>query len=831
MEVLEETPRLAGLVESSTEEWQQPTSGFVAEEIELEDEPINAKNIQSSFDQIDQFYTEPVVPAVTDDQQNWEADNADNVEMVKEKEEMSEAGSGSESVRENENTNQSSKPNYSALLNLRGGRKRIIRPRKNQFDDKGVRLYCICSKPDVGEFMIACDYCQEWYHGSCIGVTQKIADKLPEYKCPPCVAYVEEILRDVDRLQQHMQPPAPNKQRSDRKRKDSLDSDWDNEEIQEKSTKSRRRSKSSTDLKTSSSKPSEKKKSVITAETKDKLRRSAQNYFESTLKTIFENAKVTKSVIKPIVDLDNPKEFAKLIEEELFSAHSVMKNGVLECGPMYSSKFRNIQYNLKDTKNGLLRKRLLTGEITPSKLVQMSPEELANEEVKLKAQEIRNRTLLESVKTNDDGLTALRKTHKGEIEIDLSKGQSLSDMKITEKVSTPFVPPPKIQTLDEILETMSGKKETAPIKRDSISSEIQVSTPIVVDEAILSTYDEEVRQSEFISQNESGEIELHSPTMSPIDPPENVVDEDAFIWSGRVSMAQVGKFNGYCRQIAGRYVGDAKTWEDVLPGQISIDGRIQTSRVSDYVIQQKGSTTKEVVIVEFKSTGAAEEDEGFATLFDYFESKDRCAVIGHHYVSIKDMYIFPLSPTKPLPPFLKELEIKNRIPEERSEKMLLGVIILVKHFFRESSQKHSTTSSHAAKHRNGGSVKGNGAVKSTLKARNVSPTVAPAVVSKPMVGIQNQVTFPPVIPPTPAILQPVNILAQLSMGLNGVGATTPAVGQGMGGIPSGTSSLEQLIATLSSVTQPTNTAQNGNTAQANLNAAQILNLLVANKGV
>ncbi|KAJ1557161.1 hypothetical protein HK096_008751, partial [Nowakowskiella sp. JEL0078] len=39
--------------------------------------------------------------------------------------------------------------------------KRTLRPRKNQFDEKGVRLYCLCSKPDVGKFMIACDFCKE----------------------------------------------------------------------------------------------------------------------------------------------------------------------------------------------------------------------------------------------------------------------------------------------------------------------------------------------------------------------------------------------------------------------------------------------------------------------------------------------------------------------------------------------------------------------------------------------------------------------------------------------------------------------------------------------
>ena len=33
--------------------------------------------------------------------------------------------------------------------------------------------YCICHGPDDGSFMIACDFCDEWFHGKCVGGHRK----------------------------------------------------------------------------------------------------------------------------------------------------------------------------------------------------------------------------------------------------------------------------------------------------------------------------------------------------------------------------------------------------------------------------------------------------------------------------------------------------------------------------------------------------------------------------------------------------------------------------------------------------------------------------------
>lgn len=50
--------------------------------------------------------------------------------------------------------------------------------------DKGT--YCVCKQPWGGHFMIQCDYCHEWYHGTCIDVTPSEALNIDKYKCRVC---------------------------------------------------------------------------------------------------------------------------------------------------------------------------------------------------------------------------------------------------------------------------------------------------------------------------------------------------------------------------------------------------------------------------------------------------------------------------------------------------------------------------------------------------------------------------------------------------------------------------------------------------------------------
>ncbi|XP_063073185.1 lysine-specific demethylase 7A [Engraulis encrasicolus] len=48
-------------------------------------------------------------------------------------------------------------------------------------------LYCVCRQPyDVSRFMIECDICKDWFHGSCVQVEEHHAADIDVYHCPNC---------------------------------------------------------------------------------------------------------------------------------------------------------------------------------------------------------------------------------------------------------------------------------------------------------------------------------------------------------------------------------------------------------------------------------------------------------------------------------------------------------------------------------------------------------------------------------------------------------------------------------------------------------------------
>ena len=52
-------------------------------------------------------------------------------------------------------------------------------------EDDG-KLYCTCRKPWQGRFMIQCDFCDGWFHGSCVDVSSTEATQIDKYRCPQC---------------------------------------------------------------------------------------------------------------------------------------------------------------------------------------------------------------------------------------------------------------------------------------------------------------------------------------------------------------------------------------------------------------------------------------------------------------------------------------------------------------------------------------------------------------------------------------------------------------------------------------------------------------------
>ncbi|KAF9972076.1 hypothetical protein BGZ65_010031, partial [Modicella reniformis] len=109
---------------------------------------------------------------------------------------------------------------------------------------------------------------------------------------------------------------------------------------------------------------------------------------------------------------EKASELAAAIEKELYMFTATP--GQSGCGRDYKAKYRSLFFNLKDKNNESLRARVLSGELQPHALVRLTPEELANPELQSIAEEVRKRSIHDSVLTIEQE-PFIKKTHKGDV--------------------------------------------------------------------------------------------------------------------------------------------------------------------------------------------------------------------------------------------------------------------------------------------------------------------------------------------------------------------------------------------------------------------------------
>ncbi|PAV75322.1 hypothetical protein WR25_00940 [Diploscapter pachys] len=72
-------------------------------------------------------------------------------------------------------------------------------------------VYCICRRPHEGKFMIECDTCNEWYHGTCVNISPEEAKHIDKYNCNGCclknleldrIVYKTRYLKELKKQQQ-----------------------------------------------------------------------------------------------------------------------------------------------------------------------------------------------------------------------------------------------------------------------------------------------------------------------------------------------------------------------------------------------------------------------------------------------------------------------------------------------------------------------------------------------------------------------------------------------------------------------------------------------------
>ncbi|XP_050497701.1 death-inducer obliterator 1 isoform X2 [Diabrotica virgifera virgifera] len=140
------------------------------------------------------------------------------------------------------------------------------------------------------------------------------------------------------------------------------------------------------------------------------------------------------------------------------------------------------------------------------------------------------------------------------------------------------------------------------------------------------------------------------------------------IWRGVINMVDVAQISIIAHEVSGDCVGLNKE----LTANLDIVGRISPDTVWDYIGKMKCSNSKGISLIRLNPTNI-EEKMPYLALYSYLNSRDRLGVVKCVNKAVKDFYIYPLAPQKPIPQVL--LPINGPGFEESRPSLLLGIIV------------------------------------------------------------------------------------------------------------------------------------------------------------
>lgn len=406
------------------------------------------------------------------------------------------------------------------------------------------------------------------------------------------------------------------------------------------------------------------------------------------------------------VSVERASEVARKTERELFNLHK-------DTDSKYKSKYRSLMFNLKDSKNNVLFRRVLKGDIAPAVLSRMTAEELASKELAAWRQRENRHTIemIEKEQREVERRPITKITHKGEIEIESEEPVKSAEPPESPSPTKALDLPAELLPLEQKAESsakvdkdttgqhkshlfdlhckictgrMAPPIEEAPTKVVKVATTVArrpsavaysaadettksatpttLFTPTTEEDLHLTVLEDSLRSSA------SSNYEARSSFASASDDGVSFLSTLRYMWRGFVNMAAVAKLVTKAFPVSGAL---DKLTED-LPDSVQVGGRISPQTVWDYFDKIRATGTKEVCLIRFSPE--TEEDEiSYTLLFAYFSSRKRFGVVSNNRKQVKDMYIIPLGATEKVPHQLVPFDgpgLENNRPN-----LLLGLII------------------------------------------------------------------------------------------------------------------------------------------------------------
>ncbi len=410
------------------------------------------------------------------------------------------------------------------------------------------------------------------------------------------------------------------------------------------------------------------------------------------------------------------------VEHAIFMNHP---SQTAEPSAAYRVQLRSILFNVK--KNPALRDRLLQGSLSPQELSIMSSDDMASKELQEKTAEMKKEAEKQHMLVQDDG-PRIRRTHKGEELVDDGSHNAGSTESIFSSVPArrreseveveapraaspdPMSPasPNKVELPDNIkYQSAAGTPLTS--KQLTVDTGVPSRPPTTLDRKSSSTFNiqdvwssvqspdadrqplsrqasirqgpaavQEQTQSTGVAadadidqllKDEDNESEPYSPTDYSPDP--------EYVWRGKMVMSNVADFAGRAKHVGGANLSKTIPWSHLMPSTLSIEGRIDVDRASEYLCGLRWSHTTDVTVLAVTPADEPSARSQFQKLFDYFAERKRYGVISKNPVpAVKDCYVVPLEDGAAKKPEFIELLEHCTIDEPRPHRTLLLTFVI-----------------------------------------------------------------------------------------------------------------------------------------------------------
>ncbi|KAH3759919.1 PHD finger protein 3 [Pelomyxa schiedti] len=464
-----------------------------------------------------------------------------------------------------------------------GGAGTKRKKRKSSDDEDGDeenKLYCFCRSKDDGSFMIQCDICEEWYHGKCVGISQRASKGIKTYVCKRCESKPQGTSQPVPatapdspkkataKIPAKIRASVPTSSQDDVSGSDGSDSDQ----------RARRASMPAPGTKTVVASP-DSTKVTIKGQPQKQIPITTRNSAIEKLSTI----------------LGGKRDIAEQIEA---AVHDSFSNS----SKTYASKIRSLQSNLKDAKNPLLRDRIISGELSPEHLAQMTPQQLANPDL-INWRKSREKKSMETV--------------------------------VVQEGTAP----------DMVIEKQQAEKAAKLIGDGSVQS-----LPRYSDSASPPTHshtrpaEPPPKKSRTTGQGSDVSPSARLPTDA---------DASPIGWQFTVNKPPYPPF-----VVCGTYACGRPIDSSVLPQTLDVTGRLPIDRLLNYLVQLGASATRKRTTICLEPVTEQDRSQ-YNLVFDYFTGRERAGhanvdnALKQPPVGIEEIYLLPVRKEADLPEFMR----------------------------------------------------------------------------------------------------------------------------------------------------------------------------------